>query len=261
MLVRLTSSAVLKLSLFLVLRFVFLMAFGLSCSLRPLARRISIMRSVQTACKEQKLNDRAKLIRIYQTNCNPIQNKFFAKCLLSLLISFMSSELVLNSSLISIAKMLSGSDHFFLSEIRTWILFPVLLLIFNLLTGFNGLYGQDSFEYLRYSRELHEYLSGGELPGTFFWPVLYPLSGAVVSFFLPDVLSLQVVSVFLLWHDNPFSSKDTSQPLPWKRKRDCPIHYSVFLSFSFCVTLCIGCDVGFNDHVLSFCLLFLLAPL
>lgn len=76
-----------------------------------------------------------------------------------------------------------------------WLLFPALLLTFNLVSDFNGLYGQDSFEYLRYSRALHEYLSGGELPGTFFWPVLYPLSGALVSFFIPDVLALQVVSI------------------------------------------------------------------
>lgn len=87
---------------------------------------------------------------------------------------------------------------FSLSKINTipaWVVLPVLLLLFNFIVGFNGLYGQDSFEYLRYSRVLHDYLTGGSFPGIFFWPVLYPLSGALLSFILPGILALQVISI------------------------------------------------------------------
>jgi hypothetical protein len=58
---------------------------------------------------------------------------------------------------------------------------PVLALIFRSLLGFNGLYGQDAHEYLRYSKALIHYLQYGEHPGQFGWPVLYPFSGAVLG--------------------------------------------------------------------------------
>jgi hypothetical protein len=87
-----------------------------------------------------------------------------------------------------------GSGFTF-SEFPVWIIPPMLLLFFALASGFNGLYGQDSFEYLRYSRAIHTFLTQGTYPGTFFWPVLYPLSGALLSFILPDILSLQLISI------------------------------------------------------------------
>jgi hypothetical protein len=83
----------------------------------------------------------------------------------------------------------------FLKKLPIWIVLPFLLLSGNCLVGFNGLYGQDSFEYLRYARALNTSLSGGAVPGPFHWPVVYPLSGALVSFVLPDVFSLQLLSV------------------------------------------------------------------
>ena len=75
-----------------------------------------------------------------------------------------------------------------------WIIMPVLLLLFNAFIGFNGMYGQDSFEYLRYSRALHDYFTGGALPGRFWWPLIYPLGGSIFSFLLTDIFSLQTVS-------------------------------------------------------------------
>jgi 4-amino-4-deoxy-L-arabinose transferase-like glycosyltransferase len=72
---------------------------------------------------------------------------------------------------------------------------PVLLLLFNAIIGFNGLYGQDSFEYLRYSKALRGFLTDGASPGHFWWPPLYPLAGTLLSFFLPAVFSLQAVSI------------------------------------------------------------------
>jgi hypothetical protein len=77
----------------------------------------------------------------------------------------------------------------------TCIIPVVMAALFAGLTGFNGLYGQDSFEYLRYSRSLHSFMAEGIPPGIFFWPVVYPLSGALLSFLLSDTLSLQLISL------------------------------------------------------------------
>ena len=83
-------------------------------------------------------------------------------------------------------------------EMLLWILPPVLLGVFSVISGYNGLYGQDSYEYLRYSRALHLFMAGGAPPGPFLWPVLYPLAGALVSFILPAIFSLQLVSLAAL---------------------------------------------------------------
>ena len=106
----------------------------------------------------------------------------------------------------------------YLAGIPLWIVLPVLLLIGNLLAGFNGLYGQDSFEYLRYSRALHHYLSAGVLPGPFHWPLFYPLSGALLSFILPDVLALQVISIASYGLLIFFLQKITGRLFPEKKK-------------------------------------------
>lgn len=80
-------------------------------------------------------------------------------------------------------------------EFPFWILLAVLLLIGNLVVGFNGLYGQDSFQYLLYSRSIHHFISGGIVPGIFHWPVLYPLTGALLSYFLQDIIANQLISI------------------------------------------------------------------
>jgi hypothetical protein len=118
-----------------------------------------------------------------------------------------------------------------MTEFHLWILIAFLLLIFNLVVGFNGLYGQDSFEYLRYSRALHDYFSGGQLPGTFFWPVLYPLSGALVSFILPDVFALQFISILSFGLTFFFLRKILLFLFPEKNK-EIALYLVIFFSFS-----------------------------
>ncbi|NHN27442.1 hypothetical protein FIA58_017315 [Flavobacterium jejuense] len=58
------------------------------------------------------------------------------------------------------------------------------LLLFVMLQwlGFDGLYGQDSYEYLRYSESIQNYIKTGEHPGAFYWPVLYPFFGSLLGF-------------------------------------------------------------------------------
>jgi hypothetical protein len=99
-----------------------------------------------------------------------------------------------------------------------WIIMPALLLLFNIITGFDGTYGQDSFEYLRYSRALHDYFTGGPFPGPFRWPLLYPLSGALFSFILPDVFSLQLVSIISYGVTILFLRKICTQLFPGKSR-------------------------------------------
>lgn len=75
------------------------------------------------------------------------------------------------------------------------ILFVILILI-RFVTGFNGLYGQDSYEYLRYSRRLTEFFTTGNLPGDYFWPVNFPLLGAILSLVIKDnIFALQLISM------------------------------------------------------------------
>ena len=77
----------------------------------------------------------------------------------------------------------------------TFILFLLLILI-CIICDFNGLYGQDSYEYLRYSRRLTEFFTAGKPPGDYFWPVNFPLYGAILSLVIGDsILSLQLISM------------------------------------------------------------------
>jgi 4-amino-4-deoxy-L-arabinose transferase-like glycosyltransferase len=73
----------------------------------------------------------------------------------------------------------------------------VLLLVVQLL-GFNGLYGQDSYEYTRYSGSWIRYFSEGIHPGDYHWPLNYPVNGAILGFVLgiKAATILQLLSLF-----------------------------------------------------------------
>lgn len=75
-------------------------------------------------------------------------------------------------------------------------LLAAILLGVRLVTGFNGHYGQDANEYVRFGQEIRNWLTGGPKPGSFFWPWAYPSLGAILSFGLGDVaFALQLVSI------------------------------------------------------------------
>ena len=61
---------------------------------------------------------------------------------------------------------------------------PFLLFLVLQALGFDGLYGQDSYEYLRYAEAIQVYLTEGTHPNSFYWPVLYPLIGSLLGFVL-----------------------------------------------------------------------------
>jgi hypothetical protein len=89
-------------------------------------------------------------------------------------------------------KAQKGNIQFF--WITILIGMPIFFLIYRVL-NFNGLYGQDAHEYYRYSLALANFLTGGPEPGAFFWPVIYPAAGALLSIVFPDILSLQILSL------------------------------------------------------------------
>lgn len=72
----------------------------------------------------------------------------------------------------------------------------VIWSLSNFVLDFDGLYGQDAYEYLRYTKALHLFLNNGTNPGDYFWPLYYPIFGAVLSFLLKPAVSLQVISIF-----------------------------------------------------------------
>jgi hypothetical protein len=76
-----------------------------------------------------------------------------------------------------------------------YILFFMLLLAIVFIVGFNGLYGQDSYEYLRYTKCLNVFFRTGTNPGEFFWPVLYPALGSLLAFICSPIFALQLISI------------------------------------------------------------------
>jgi hypothetical protein len=78
------------------------------------------------------------------------------------------------------------------------LLFALLVRVFGvMITGFDGLYGQDSFAYFNYALALREALSAGNLPPPFFWPIGYPALVALATLLIgPQVAAGQLVSLF-----------------------------------------------------------------
>lgn len=89
-----------------------------------------------------------------------------------------------------------------MSKVKIVILigFPVVaFLVLYFAYGFDGLYGQDGYEYVRYAQALRDYLISGEAPGDYFWPLYYPILGTLGGFVTQDVgISLLLVSVLSL---------------------------------------------------------------
>jgi hypothetical protein len=74
--------------------------------------------------------------------------------------------------------------------------YGVLLSVICFIIGFNGLYGQDSYEYLRFSKALMVFFQTGKEPGSFFWPIGYPLAGALVGLIIQNVqVAMLVVTI------------------------------------------------------------------
>lgn len=76
------------------------------------------------------------------------------------------------------------------------IALTIFIIAVRIISGFNGLYGQDAYEYLRYTNLLDKFFYHGSNPGHFFWPAGYPLSGSLLNLIIHNTsLSLQLISV------------------------------------------------------------------
>ncbi|WP_430410385.1 ArnT family glycosyltransferase [Kordia sp.] len=88
---------------------------------------------------------------------------------------------------------LSKLPPFFYQNLTVFFI-PFLLLFVLRIVGFDGLYGQDSYEYLRYSNAIQNYVTENVHPGNYFWPVLYPTLGSLFGFIFGTSLTLQLLS-------------------------------------------------------------------
>jgi hypothetical protein len=85
------------------------------------------------------------------------------------------------------------------SVVLAFIIPVIVVCLLRLLGGFDGVYGQDPYEYLRYAQALRHFFLTGIPPGDYFWPVGYPLAGALLSLIIPNTaLSLQLISALSL---------------------------------------------------------------
>ncbi|RMF80067.1 MAG: phospholipid carrier-dependent glycosyltransferase [Chloroflexi bacterium] len=71
--------------------------------------------------------------------------------------------------------------------LRLWLVLP---------TGFDGLYGQDAYAYYNFAQNLQAFVSTGQSPGAFFWPLGYPSLLAVnLAIFGTQAAVAQAVSL------------------------------------------------------------------
>lgn len=87
-----------------------------------------------------------------------------------------------------------------MSKKYTIYCFPILFWIICYFGfSFDGLYGQDAYEYLRFTESLVHYYKTGGNPGDYFWGVYYPLIGSLLSIFIGNTtLALQLISLISL---------------------------------------------------------------
>ena len=75
------------------------------------------------------------------------------------------------------------------------LIFAPLLWLLSRIFEFNGLFGQESHEFLRCSKLVAAYLGGGAEPVPFSWPVVFPACAALLQIIFPPLISLQTLSI------------------------------------------------------------------
>lgn len=72
----------------------------------------------------------------------------------------------------------------------------LLFLMIRFALQFDGLYGQDAYEYLRYTNEMYSFFVNGTLLGDYFWGLGYPFFGCLFNFIIQNTtMALQLVSI------------------------------------------------------------------
>ena len=87
-----------------------------------------------------------------------------------------------------------------MNRISFYCIFSFLFfIVIHYLFAIDGLYGQDAYEYLRYTDAIKTFLVHGKPPGDYFWGVYYPIFGSVLSFIVPNTtIALQLISAISL---------------------------------------------------------------
>jgi 4-amino-4-deoxy-L-arabinose transferase-like glycosyltransferase len=111
------------------------------------------------------------------------------------------------------------------------LFFGIIFFCFiRVILSFDGLYGQDAYEYLRYTESLQNYFTTGKNPGDYFWGVYYPLIGSFLTFIIGNsALALQLLSFFSLFVSSVYLHKIIE--LIYKEKNSIIVVF-VFFSLS-----------------------------
>lgn len=108
---------------------------------------------------------------------------------------------------------------------------------------FDGLYGQDAYEYLRYTNSLKTFFESGKNPGDYFWGIYYPLLGSLVAFVVGNsALALQIISFLSLLVSSIYLNKIIE--LIYKVKTN-PVY--VFLCFTISPIVFIHSCLAMSD--------------
>ena len=111
------------------------------------------------------------------------------------------------------------------------LFFGIIFFCFiRVVLSFDGLYGQDAYEYLRYTESLQHYFKTGINPGDYFWGVYYPLLGSFLTFIVGNsALALQLISFLSLLVSSVYLNKIIE--LIYKEKTNMIVVF-VFFSLS-----------------------------
>ncbi|CAG5087802.1 hypothetical protein [Parvicella tangerina] len=112
----------------------------------------------------------------------------------------------------------------------------ILLLLDSI--GFDGLYGQDAYEYIRQARETKSALLNFSKPQDFYWAPGYPIALGLLDLAINNmVVSAQLMSV-IVWSLTLFAC--------WKV-------LTLFESTQFSFVICIIASVGFSAYFFRIC--------
>ena len=121
-----------------------------------------------------------------------------------------------------------------MSGFKNYWFYPVcfiVIIVFTRIVNFNGLYGQDAYEYVNYATQLKYFVKNTSHDGAYFWPLFYPFTGALLSTMFSLALALQLVSVCSLLLLTVYLEK-TLQALYSEQKSAIRLYVLLFLMLS-----------------------------
>ncbi|MBT4776011.1 MAG: hypothetical protein HON99_09865 [Crocinitomicaceae bacterium] len=121
----------------------------------------------------------------------------------------------------------------------------------RLVLEFDGFYGQDSYEYLRYTEALKDYYLNGTDPGDYFWPVMYPLISSFFSLLIDSKWVLVLISFGSFLGIISLITKIIGELYPAKKSATITNLY-VLISFCFSPYFFRSSLIGMSDMLACF---------